>query len=207
MQWALTHLDDIGRATWEHAILVSVSVSLAFLISFAVAIWASRQPRVYPPIMGITALLYTIPSLALFALLIPLVGLGRVPAIIGLVAYSLLILIRNIATGLREVPADVVEAALGMGMSPWQLLLTIELPLAMPVIIAGLRIATVTVIGIATIAAYINAGGLGTLIFTGIAQDFPAKIVVGAGLASAMAVGADAGLSRLERRLRARRAA
>ncbi|MBI2457270.1 MAG: ABC transporter permease, partial [candidate division NC10 bacterium] len=146
-------------------------------------------------------------SLALFALLIPLVGLGRVPAIIGLVAYSLLILIRNIATGLREVPADVVEAALGMGMSPWQLLLTIELPLAMPVIIAGLRIATVTVIGIATIAAYINAGGLGTLIFTGIAQDFPAKIVVGAGLASAMAVGADAGLSRLERRLRARRAA
>lgn len=207
MRWALTHLDDIGWATWEHAVLVVVSVAVAFLISFAVGIWASRQPRVYPPIMGITALLYTIPSLALFALLIPLVGLGRVPAIIGLVAYSLLILIRNIAIGLREVPADVVEAALGMGMSPWQLLLTIELPLAMPVIIAGLRIATVTVIGIATIAAYINAGGLGTLIFTGIAQDFPAKIVVGAGLASAMAVGADAGLSRLERRLRARRAA
>jgi osmoprotectant transport system permease protein len=207
MRWALTHLDDIGRATWEHALLVMVSVSVAFLISFAVGIWASRQPRVYPPIMGVTALLYTIPSLALFALLIPLVGLGRAPAIIGLVAYSLLILIRNIATGLREVPADVVEAALGMGMSSWQLLVTIELPLAMPIIIAGLRIATVTVVGIATIAAYINAGGLGTLIFTGIAQDFPAKIVVGAGLASAMAVGADAGLSRLERRLRARRAA
>lgn len=206
MRWALTHLDDIGRATWEHALLVMVSVSVAFLISFAVGIWASRQPRVYPPIMGVTALLYTIPSLALFALLIPLVGLGRAPAIIGLVAYSLLILIRNIATGLREVPADVVEAALGMGMNSWQLLVTVELPLAMPVIIAGLRIATVTVIGIATIAAYINAGGLGTLIFTGIAQDFPAKIVVGAGLASAMAVGADAGLSRLERRLRARRA-
>jgi osmoprotectant transport system permease protein len=207
MRWALTHLDDIGRATWEHALLVMVSVSVAFLISFAVGIWASRQPRVYPPIMGVTALLYTIPSLALFALLIPLVGLGRAPAIIGLVAYSLLILIRNIATGLREVPADVVEAALGMGMNSWQLLVTVELPLAMPVIIAGLRIATVTVVGIATIAAYINAGGLGTLIFTGIAQDFPAKIVVGAGLASAMAVGADAGLSRLERRLRARRAA
>ncbi|MEK6718658.1 MAG: ABC transporter permease [candidate division NC10 bacterium RIFCSPLOWO2_12_FULL_66_18] len=207
MRWALTHLDDIGQATWEHAVLVVVSVSVAFLISFAVGIWASRQPRVYPPIMGITALLYTIPSLALFALLIPLVGLGRVPAIIGLVAYSLLILIRNIATGLREVPADVVEAALGMGMSSWQLLVTIELPLAMPIIIAGLRIATVTVVGIATIAAYINAGGLGTLIFTGIAQDFPAKIVVGAGLASAMAVGADAGLSRLERRLRASREA
>lgn len=207
MRWALTHLDDIGHATWEHAVLVVVSVSVAFLISFAVGIWASRQPRVYPPIMGITALLYTIPSLALFALLIPLVGLGRAPAIIGLVAYSLLILIRNIATGLREVPADVVEAALGMGMSSWQLLVTVELPLAMPIIIAGLRIATVTVVGIATIAAYINAGGLGTLIFTGIAQDFPAKILVGAGLASAMAVGADAGLSWVERRLRASRAA
>ncbi len=207
MKWAVTHLDDIGRAAWEHAVLVAVSVAVAFLISFVAGIWISRRPRAYPPVMGLTALLYSIPSLALFALLIPLVGLGRVPAIIGLVSYSLLILIRNVATGLREVSPDVVEAATGMGMSSWQVLVTIELPLALPVIIAGVRIATVTVIGIATIAAYINAGGLGTLIFSGIAQDFPAKIVVGAGLASAMAVGADAGLSRLERRMRASRAA
>lgn len=157
--------------------------------------------------MAATALLYTIPSLALFALLIPVVGLGRTPAVIGLVAYSLLILVRNIATGLREVPADVVEAARGMGFGPRELLLRVELPLAMPVIVAGLRVATVTVIGIATIAAYINAGGLGTLIFAGIQQQFAAKIIVGGLGAAAMAIAADVALSDLERRLRASRAA
>jgi osmoprotectant transport system permease protein len=157
--------------------------------------------------MAVGALLYTIPSLALFALLIPLVGLGKVPAVIGLVSYSLLVLIRNIATGIREVPADTIEAAAGMGFDPWQVLLRVELPLAMPVIIAGLRVATVTVIGIATIAAYINAGGLGRLIFDGIQQAFPVKIVVGGGLTSAMAIAADLGLTRLEERLRASRAA
>jgi len=171
------------------------------VISLAAGIWASRRPRVYAPVMAFTALLYTIPSLALFALLIPLVGLGRTPAIIGLVSYSLLILIRNIATGLREVPADVVEAARGMGFGPWQLLVRIELPLAMPVIIAGVRIATVTVIGIATIAAYINGGGLGRLIFDGIQQAFPAKIITGGVLASLTAIAADVGFTRLERRL------
>jgi osmoprotectant transport system permease protein len=207
MTWALAHLEDIGYAAWQHLVLVVLSVGIAFAISLAAGIWASRRPRVYAPVMAVTATLYTIPSLALFALLIPLVGLGRTAAIIALVAYSLLVLIRNIATGLREVPADVLEAARGMGLGPWQLLLRIELPLAMPVIIAGVRIASVTVIGIATIAAYINAGGLGTLIFDGIQQTHPAKIVTGAVLTSAMAVAADLGLTALERRLRARRAA
>src|SRR5262249_10901655 len=149
----------------------------------------------------------TVPSLALFALLIPLVGLGKTPAIIGLVSYSLLILIRNIATGIREVPADIVEAARGMGLTPWQVLVRIELPLALPVIVAGVRIAPVTVIGIATIAAYINAGGLGRLIFDGIQQAFPEKIVVGAALASVMAIVADVGFTRIERRLRVGRTA
>jgi osmoprotectant transport system permease protein len=207
MTWALAHLEDIGYAAWQHLVLVVLSVGIAFAISLAAGIWASRRPRVYAPVMAVTATLYTIPSLALFALLIPLVGLGRTAAIIALVAYSLLVLIRNIATGLREVPADVLEAARGMGLGPWQLLVRIELPLAMPVIIAGVRIASVTVIGIATIAAYINAGGLGTLIFDGIQQTHPAKIVTGGVLTSAMAVAADLGLAALERRLRARRAA
>ncbi len=185
--------------------LVVVSVAIAFVMSMVLGIWASRRPRIYPLVMGGSALLYTIPSLALFALLIPVVGLGRAPAIIGLVSYSLLIMVRNIATGLREVPADVVEAARGMGFGPGRLLVTIELPLAMPVIVAGVRIATVTVIGIATIAAYVNAGGLGTLIFAGIQQAFPAKIVVGAILTSLMAVGVDVAMSHAERWLRARR--
>jgi osmoprotectant transport system permease protein len=188
-------------------VLVLVSVPIALAISLVLGVWASRRPRVYEPVMAITALLYTVPSLALFALLIPLVGLGRTPAIVGLVVYSLVILVRNVATGLREVPADVVEAARGMGFGSLAMLLRIELPLAMPVIVAGIRIATVTVIGIATIAAYVNAGGLGTLIFSGIQQAFPAKIATGAVLSSLMAVAADVGLTRLERGLRARRAA
>ena len=207
MSWAARNLDDIARAAWEHVVLVGVSVTIAFAISLVLGVWVSRRPRAYAVVMAGTALLYTIPSLALFALLIPVVGLGRTPAIVGLVAYSLLILIRNIATGIREVPADVLEAARGMGLGPRQLLLRIELPLAMPVIVAGLRIATVTVIGIATIAAYVNAGGLGRLIFSGIQQTFAAKIVVGGVLTSAMAIAVDVALTRAERTLRARRAA
>jgi osmoprotectant transport system permease protein len=207
VSWALAHLDDIGQAVWEHLVLVVLSVAIAFAISLAAGIALSRHRRSCAVVLGVTSILYTLPSLALFALLIPVVGLGRVPAVIGLVAYSLLILIRNVATGIREVPADVVEAATGMGLSRRQLLLRIELPLAMPAIIAGLRIATVTVIAIATVAAYINAGGLGTLIFSGINQNFPAKIAVGAFLASLMAVAADAGLAALERGLRASREA
>jgi osmoprotectant transport system permease protein len=157
-------------------------------------------------VVAVTALLYTIPSLALFAMLIPLLGLGTVPAITGLVAYSLLILIRNVATGLREVPAEIVDAATGMGLSTNQRLFRIELPLAMPVIIAGLRIAVVTQIGVATIAAYINAGGLGSLIFAGINQRHPEKIFVGAVLASLLAVTVDLSLSFIERRMRGNRA-
>jgi osmoprotectant transport system permease protein len=206
VSWVLGNLDDIGLAAWEHLVLVGASVAIALAISLVVGVWVSRRPRAYAWVMAATALLYTIPSLALFALLIPLVGLGRTPAIIGLVAYSLLILIRNIATGIREVPADVVDAARGMGLGPWRLLVRIELPLAMPVIVAGVRIATVTVIGIATVAAYINAGGLGRLIFSGIQQTFLAKIVVGGAVASVMAVAADVLLTGVERRLRASRA-
>jgi osmoprotectant transport system permease protein len=205
--WLAGHLDDVLRAAWEHCVLVAVSISIAFAISLAVGVATSRRPRLYSVVMAVGAALYTVPSLALFALLIPLVGLGKTAAVVALVGYSLLILTRNIATGLREVPADVVESARGMGLGPWQILLRIELPLALPVIVAGVRIATVAVIGIATIAAYINAGGLGTLIFDGIQQSHPAKIVTGAVAASAMAIAVDLGLIALERRVAASRVA
>ncbi len=132
MSWTLSHLPDIAWATWQHVLLVSVSIAIGFVISLAAGVHASRRPRVYAAVMAATAVLYAIPSLALFAILIPLVGLGTVPAVIGLVSYSLLIMIRNIATGLREVPADVVDAARGMGLAPWQVLVRVELPLAMP---------------------------------------------------------------------------
>lgn len=207
MSWTFRNLDNIALALWEHVVLVGISIAIALAISLALGIWASRRPRVYAVVVGIAALLYTIPSLALFAMLIPLLGLGTKPAITGLVAYSILILVRNIATGLREVPAEVVDAATGMGFGRAQRLLRIELPLALPVIVAGLRIAIVTQIGIATIAAYINAGGLGALIFAGINQRFPEKIIVGAAVASLLAIAADRGLAWFERRLRAAQAA
>jgi osmoprotectant transport system permease protein len=207
MSWTFRNLDNIGIALWEHIVLVAISIAIAFAISLILGIWASRRPRVYAAVVGIAALLYTIPSLALFAMLIPLLGLGAKPAITGLVAYSILILVRNIATGLREVPADIVDAASGMGFNKVQRLWQIELPLALPVIVAGLRIAIVTQIGIATIAAYINAGGLGALIFSGINQRFPEKILVGAAVASLLAIAADRGLAYVERRLRAAQAA
>lgn len=207
MSWTFRNWDNIALALWEHVVLVGISITIAFAISLLLGIWASRRPRVYAVVVGVAALLYTIPSLALFAMLIPLLGLGAKPAITGLVAYSILILVRNIATGLREVPAEVVDAATGMGFGRAQRLLRIELPLALPVIVAGLRIAIVTQIGVATIAAYINAGGLGALIFAGINQRFPEKILVGAAVASLLAIAADRTLAHFERRLRAAQAA
>lgn len=202
MKWTLTHLDDIGIALLQHLALVATATVISFALSMALGIWISRRPRLYTIVIAAAALLYTVPSLALFAMLIPLLGLGFAPAVIGLIAYSILILVRNVATGFREVPAEVIDAADGMGYSTWQRLAQIELPLALPIIIGGLRITLVTQIGVATIAAYINAGGLGSIIFAGINQRFPEKIFVGALLASLLAVVADLGLGWLERRLK-----
>jgi len=129
-------------------------------------------------------------------------GLGKVPAITALVLYSLLILVRNIAIGIREVPAELIEAADGMGYGKGRRLVRIELPMALPVIVAGIRITVVTQIAVATVAAYINAGGLGDIIFQGITQDFGEKIAAGAVLTSLLAIAADESLKHVERRLR-----
>ena len=156
----------------------------------------------------ISGFLYTIPTLAFLALLIPVVGLGKTNAIMCMVAFSLMILIRNVATGIREVSPDVVDAARGMGMSAGQVLRRIEMPLALPVIVAGMRIATVTVISVAVVAAYINAGGLGTIIFSGISNDHAPKIWTGAITACVLAVVADSRpRARSSARLRRRDAA
>jgi osmoprotectant transport system permease protein len=154
----------------------------------------------------VTGILYTVPALALFALLIPFMGLGTAPAVTALVLYSLLILVRNIATGLREIPSEILEAADGMGFGRARRLLRIELPLALPVIVAGMRITIVTQISVATVAAYINAGGLGDIIFQGITQDFAEKVVAGAVLASLLSVVTDECLRLFERKLRAAQA-
>jgi osmoprotectant transport system permease protein len=206
MRWAPNHIPDILEAMGQHLLLVLVSVLIAFAIGLCLGIWGARRPAIYGVIIFVTGAIFVIPSLALFALLIPFMGLGTKPAIVGLVAYCLLTLVRNVSMGLRAVPAEVLDAADGMGFGYWQRLRKIELPLALPHIVSGLRIATVTVIGIATVAAYINAGGLGTIIFAGIDQRYPEKIIVGGLLTSLLAIGADVLLSRIERRLRAHRA-
>jgi len=202
VNWTLNNYDRLITALGEHIMLVGIALALSLAIAFPLGIWSARRPRVFLAVVVVAGILYTIPALALFAFLIPFMGLGTAPAVTALVLYSLLILVRNIATGIREVPKDIVEAADGMGYGPWRRLVEIELPLAMPVIIAGIRITTVTQISVATVAAYINAGGLGDIIFQGITQDIGEKIVAGAVVTSLLAIVADEGLRRLESRLR-----
>jgi osmoprotectant transport system permease protein len=203
MSWVLENYDVLGVALAEHLLLVATALAISLAIAVPLGIWTARRPALYVATMLATGVLYTIPALALFALLIPLMGLGKTPAITALVLYSLLILVRNVAIGIREVPDELLEAADGMGYGPWRRLLRIELPLALPVIVAGVRITAVTQISVATVAAYINAGGLGDIIFQGITQDFTVKIVVGALLTSLLAIVADESLKGVERRLRA----
>ncbi len=206
MRWAPNHLGDIGLALWQHAVLVVVSVGIGLVLSLAAGIWSARRPRAYGAILVVTEILFVIPSLAMFALLIPFLGLGFAPAVVGLTSYCLLILTRNVVLGLRSVSPDIADAAAGLGYGPGRRLVEIELPIALPFIVAGLRVATVTVIGVATVAAYINAGGLGSIIFAGIDQRYPEKILVGGGLTALLAITADLLLSRAERALRGGRA-
>ena len=204
MKWLANHWDQVLVALGEHVAISLTALAIAGALALAIGILAARNDRVYNAALAVSGVLYTIPTLAFLALLIPLVGLGKANAVICMVAFSLMIMIRNVATGIREVPRDVVEAAEGMGMSRAEVLTKIELPLALPVMVAGLRIATVTVISVTVVAAYVNAGGLGTLIFAGISNDFAPKIWTGALAACALAVAADLGLGRLEARLKRR---
>jgi osmoprotectant transport system permease protein len=201
--WAIENYDLLAIAFGEHIVLVATALAISLVIAFPLGIWTARRPALYVAAMTVTGVLYTIPALALFALLLPFMGLGKAPAITALVLYSLLILVRNIAIGIREVPAELIEAADGMGYGKGRRLIRIELPMALPVIVAGIRITAVTQIAVATVAAYINAGGLGDIIFQGIAQDFGEKIAAGAVLTSLLAIAADESLKGVERRLRA----
>lgn len=190
--WAGRNLDLIWEQTAQHLWLTIIAVGIGFLIAFPLSVLAYRHRRLYPPLSWITGSLYTIPSLALFALLVPFTGLSTTTAEIGLVSYTLLILIRNTVTGLRGVPDDVKEAARGMGYTGRQMLWRIEVPLALPTIVAGVRIATVTTIGLVTVTALIGKGGLGFLMLAGFRRLFPEfAIVIGIGLSVALAVAAD----------------
>jgi len=165
--WVVDNLDLIGSLLLEHLYLTGLAVGIGLVLSFGIALVVRRLPIAYGPVLGVTGTLYSIPSLALFALLTPITGIGSVlTAEIALVGYTLLILVRNIVEGLRGVPADAIEAATGMGYTQTQRLIRVELPLAVPVIMAGVRIATVTTIGLVTVTALIGLGGLGYLIVT-----------------------------------------
>jgi osmoprotectant transport system permease protein len=196
--------EDIMPALQGHIFLSFVSITIALVIALPVGVLSARYRKAYPPVTAVTGILYSIPSLAFLAILIsiPGVAIGPSPVIIALVAYSLLILIRNTVAGLDSVPPETIDAARGMGLTDRQILFRVELPLALPIIVAGIRIATVTIIGIATIGAYINGGGLGTLIFDGIGRQFPTMIIAGAVLATVLAIVADLLLLALERYLR-----
>ena len=192
--WVSSHTGVIRHALAEHLVLAGLAVGIGLLLSIPLALVARRFRWLQTTILSLTGILYTIPSLALLALLVPWTGLSRTTAEIALVSYTLLILIRNIVAGLDSVPAEVREASTAMGYGPLRQLALVELPLAVPVIIAGIRIATVTTIGLVTVTALIGQGGLGQLILDGLQRDFRTEVVVGSLLSVAVAALADLGL-------------
>ncbi len=185
----------------EHIELTAIAVGIGFVIAMAAALVAYRWDWFDTPATGLFALLYTIPSLAFFQLMVPFTGLTRLSAEIALVSYTLLILFRNIIAGLRDVPPDALEAAQAMGLSRRQTLLRVELPLALPAIMAGLRIATVTTISLATVAAFIGVGGLGQPIFNAIQTGFKTQFLAAGVLAVLLALVTDALLVVVQRLL------
>jgi osmoprotectant transport system permease protein len=196
---------EMIQHTGEHLVLVAISTVIAILIGIPLGILITRRPRWSVWILGFANVVQTIPSLALFGLLIPLPllgGIGARTAILALTLYALLPIIQNTYLGIAGVDAAVREAGRGMGMTDWQLLQQVEIPLALSVIVGGIRIATVIAVGVATIAAAIGAGGLGVFIFRGVAVVDHQLILMGAVPAAGMAIAIDASLALLERRFR-----
>lgn len=199
--WVIENADRYVGPTLQHAYLVAISVVLGFAIAFAMAISSHRARWLVPPFIGATGVLYTIPSLAFFFLLLPVTGRGNTTAIIALTAYTLQIIYRNIVAGLANVPADAKDAGRGMGMTDRQLLWRVELPLALPEIVAGVRVAMVTTVALASLAVFAGAGGLGNEIISGSNITFRTGIVVAFALLVAMAVAFDLVLLAIQRRL------
>jgi osmoprotectant transport system permease protein len=193
------HYSDLLNSLLQHIFLTFVSLFIAMLIALPLGYWLARKRRIAVPVLSVLSIIYAIPSLGMFALLIPFVGLGAKPAIIALVVYSQLILVRNVISGFQGIEPSIIEVAKGMGYSAWRQFVRIELPLALPVILGGVRIASVSVIGIATIAAWINAGGLGGILFEGLYQNSIPKMVWGTLLVSLLALSTNMILLRLEK--------
>lgn len=204
--WAKLFAPDLARLARQHLLLVGISVAMATLLGVPLAVLVYRHPRVAAVVLGSSGLLQTVPSIALLAILISLLGtIGTVPALIALTLYSLLPIMRNTATGLGEVPRGMRMAAQSLGMPSWQTLRHVELPLALPTIVAGVRTATAIAIGTATIAAFVGAGGFGERIVTGLALNDRALLLAGALPAALLAFASEAFFELLERRLRPQR--
>ncbi|GAC1403175.1 MAG: hypothetical protein NVSMB64_04370 [Candidatus Velthaea sp.] len=202
MNYLFRHPAFVAAKIGEHLVLTFGSLAIALLIALPLGVLVARSRRFGGLTLGILGVLYTIPSLALLAFLVRIFGLGTLTAIVALVTYAQMILVRNIAAGLRAIDPAQLDAAQGLGFTPLQRLLRVELPQALPAIIAGIRVATVSLIAVATVASFIHAGGLGDLLFEGIHQDDPQKIVAGSIAAGLLAICADALLHRAERLVR-----
>ncbi len=200
--WVGDHLDELASRLVQHLYLALIALAVGFVISFALAILAVRRRRLYPPVTAVAGILYTIPSLAMFAALVPITGLSLLTAEVPLVLYTLLIFVRNMVAGFDAVPAEVIEAADGMGYSRGRRMWRVELPLAVPLIVAGVRVASVSTIGLVTVSGAIGDrfGGLGFFIFEGYRRGFPTEILFGAVPAMVLAVAVDLVLVAVQRR-------
>ncbi len=201
--WVADHLDELAYRTFQHLLLTAIAVGVGCVIAFGLAIWSIRRRGVYGPIVAVTGVAYTIPSLAMFAVFVPITGLSILTAEIPLILYTLLILVRNMVAGFDTVPRDVLEAADGMGYPRDRRLWRVELPLAIPLIVTGIRLATVSTIGLVTVTGILGDrfGGLGFFIFEGWRHTFPTEILMGAIPSIILAVAIDLVLVRLERRI------
>lgn len=202
-EWMAGHLDELAFRTGQHIVLTAIAVGVGLVISFALAVLAVRRRATYGPILTVTAILYTIPSLALFVVLVSVTGISLLTVEIPLVLYTLVIFVRNIAAGFDSIPRDVLEAANGLGYSATQRLWRVEVPLAVPLILAGVRLATVSTIALVTVTAIMGDGfgGLGYFILEGYRRSFPTELYFGAIPSVGLALLADYVLSRLQRRL------
>jgi osmoprotectant transport system permease protein len=203
--WCTSYLhdyrDQLVTATKQHAEITVLSVLLGLVVALPLAVAARRFARLETVILGAATMVYTIPSLALFPLLVPFTGITEKTVVIGLALYSLTILVRNTLAGLRAVPDEVLESATGMGYGPTRMLVTVELPLALPVIMAGLRVATVSTVALTTIGSIVSYGGLGNLLAQGVQENFKAQILAASVLCVLLAVALDLGLLGTQRLL------
>ncbi|MBV8601735.1 MAG: ABC transporter permease [Candidatus Eremiobacteraeota bacterium] len=202
MSWLAGHPGELLALLGQHLALVGAALAAALALALPLGYWAAHRPALIQPIYGLFGAIYTIPSLALLALLVPVLGLGFWTAVVALAAYAQMILIRNTVEGFRGIAPAQIDAAAGLGMTRAQQLWRVELPLALPVLVGGVRIATVSLIAIASVAAWINAGGLGVLFFDGIHRNDVQKIVAGSVASAALAAIADTLLRGLERVVR-----